>query len=67
MDWKVRNKTVSIHRRHNCVEYLRMLTKKFFLQLLSDYSKVAGYKVKIAGYKVNIQSPLLSYMPALRN
>ena len=51
-DWKRRNKTVFVHRSydHLCRKSKRTgnkQTNKQLLELINDYSKVAGYKVNI--------------------
>lgn len=41
-----RNKTAFVHRQHDQVENLKASTK-ILLELIRDYSKVAGYKVNL--------------------
>lgn len=50
MDWEVRNKTVSVHRRHDSSCRISGRIDNKFLQLLSDYSKVQDTRLI---YKVN--------------
>lgn len=42
-----------------CVKNLKKSTKKILLELISDYSKIARYKIKIK------KNQLLFYIPAI--
>ena len=48
MHWKERNKTILFaENMFVFIENLKELTKKNFLELISEFSKVAGYKIII--------------------
>ena len=46
-DWEGKNKTVFVHRWHDHPQRKSKRLDKRRLELISNYSKVAGYKVNI--------------------